>query len=126
RSSWADYDLKRISPGGGVFPRSMKEISLSEQVRALTGIANDSASPQEVIRALLTAPIDLLYFGGIGAFIKSARQSNLDAADRDNDAVRVSGREVRALVIGEGANLAVTQLGRVEYSREGGPQHRGG
>ena len=126
RSSWADYDLKLISPGGGVFPRSLKEIPLSEQLRALTGIANDSASPQEVIRALLTAPIDLLYFGGIGAFIKSARQSNLDAADRDNDAVRVNGREVRALVIGEGANLAVTQLGRVEYAREGGPQHRGG
>ena len=126
RSSWADYDAKLISPGGGVFPRSLKEIPLSEQMRTVTGMPGESASPPEVIRALLTAPVDLLYFGGIGTFIKASRQTNPDAADRDNDAVRVDGHDVRALVVGEGANLAVTQLGRIEYAREGGPQHSGG
>lgn len=126
RSSWADYDRKVISSGGGVFARTAKTIQLSEQLRAFTGITAETATPQEVIRALLTAPVDLLYFGGIGTFIKSARQTNTDAADRDNDAIRVNGCDVRALVIGEGANLGVTQYGRIEYAREGGPHHQGG
>ncbi len=126
RSSWADYDQKLISSGGGVFPRSAKEIPVTEQLRALTGIREDRASPQEIIRGFLTAPVDLLYFGGIGAFIKSSRQSNTDASDRENDAIRVNGRDVLARVVGEGANLGVTQLGRIEYARDGGPQHHGG
>ena len=126
RSSWADYDGKLISGGGGVFARTAKTIPLSEQFRAFTGITTETAAPQEVIRAFLTAPVDLLYFGGIGTFIKSARQANADASDRDNDAIRVNGRDVQALVIGEGANLGVTQYGRIEYAREGGLQHQGG
>ena len=126
RSSWADYDLKVISSGGGVFARTAKTIPLSEQFRVFTGITAEAATPQDVIHALLTAPVDLLYFGGIGTFIKSARQTNADAADRTNDAIRVDGRDVRALVIGEGANLGVTQYGRIEYAREGGAQHQGG
>ena len=126
RSSWADYDPKLISSGGGVFPRSAKEVLVTEPLRALTGIEKDRASPQAIIRALLIAQVDLLFFGGIGTFIKSSKQSNADASDRENDAVRVNARDVLALVIGEGANLAVTQLGRVEFAREGGPQHHGG
>jgi glutamate dehydrogenase len=126
RSSWADYEAKLISKGGGVFPRAAKEIVLSEEMKRLTGIVKDRASPAEVIRALLTSEIDLLFFGGIGTFIKSASQSHTDAGDRANDALRVNGREVRALVVGEGANLGVTQLGRVEYAREGGREHKGG
>ena len=126
RSSWADYDLKLISAGGGVFPRSEKAIPVNQPLRSLTGIAADYTSPQELIRALLIAPIDLLFFGGIGTFIKSSKQSNTDVSDRDNDEIRINARDVSALVIGEGANLGVTQLGRVEYARDGGPDHQGG
>ncbi len=120
RSSWADYDRSLISQGGGVFERSAKEIALSPQMKSLTGLAGPRVSPAELIKALLKADIDLLWFGGIGTFIKSSQQSNPDAGDRTNDAVRVDGREVRAKVIGEGANLGVTQLGRVEYALNGG------
>ena len=126
RSSWADYDAKLISKGGGVFPRNAKEIVLSDEMKALTGIAKDRTAPAEAIRALLTAKADLLFFGGIGTFIKSAGQNHSDAGDRANDALRVNGRDIKALVIGEGANLGVTQLGRVEYAREGGPEGKGG
>jgi glutamate dehydrogenase len=126
RSSWADYEGALISKGGGVFARAAKEIALSDEIRQLTGFSKERATPAEVIRALLTAQVDLLYFGGIGTFIKAGSQAQTDAGDRANDAVRVNGREVRALVIGEGANLGVTQLGRVEYAREGGPSRTGG
>jgi glutamate dehydrogenase len=126
RSSWADYDAKLISKGGGVFPRSAKEIALSPEMQALTGLSVEKATPAELIRALLIADVDLLFFGGIGTFIKSAAQAHSDAGDRSNDALRVNGRDVRARVIGEGANLGITQLGRVEYAREGGPGHKGG
>ncbi|HEY0105405.1 MAG TPA: NAD-glutamate dehydrogenase, partial [Rhizomicrobium sp.] len=120
RSSWADYDKDLISPGGGVFARSAKEIALTPQMKAVAGVAADRLSPGELINALLKAQVDLLFFGGIGTFIKAATQSNLDAGDRANDAVRVDGAQVRALVIGEGANLGVTQPGRIEYARRGG------
>jgi glutamate dehydrogenase len=126
RSSWADYDAKLISPGGGVFARTAKEIALSEEIKALTGLIKDKASPQEVIRAILTMGADLLFFGGIGTFVKASTQSNSDVGDRSNDALRVNGRELRALVVGEGANLGVTQLGRIEYARQGGPERKGG
>jgi glutamate dehydrogenase len=126
RSSWADYDAKLISAGGGVFARSAKEIPLSNEMRQLTGLAKDRVTPPELIRALLTAPVDLLFFGGIGTYIKSTAQSHSDVGDRANDALRVNGRDVRALVVGEGANLGVTQLGRIEYAREGGIGHKGG
>jgi glutamate dehydrogenase len=120
RSSWDDYNKSLISNGGGVYARSLKEIPLSPQIQKLTGIAKPKASPPELMKALLKADIDLLWFGGIGTFIKATSQTNLDAGDRANDAVRVNGREVRAKVIGEGANLGVTQLGRVEYAHAGG------
>ncbi|MBI1213506.1 MAG: NAD-glutamate dehydrogenase [Alphaproteobacteria bacterium] len=120
RSSWADYDQAKISKGGGVYSRSMKRIPLSPQVKALTGLTKKDAEPAELIRALLTAPVDLLWFGGIGTFVKASTQSNLDAGDKANDALRVDGREIRARVIGEGANLGVTQAGRIEYAFAGG------
>ncbi|HYM18270.1 MAG TPA: NAD-glutamate dehydrogenase [Micropepsaceae bacterium] len=126
RSSWADYNATLISAGGGIFPRTAKEILLSSEVKVLTGLAKDKATPVELMRALLTAQVDLLFFGGIGTFVKSSAQSHADAGDRTNDALRVNGRDIRALVIGEGANLGVTQLGRIEYAREGGREKKGG
>jgi glutamate dehydrogenase len=120
RSSWADYNKEFISQGGGVFPRTMKEIPLSPEMKSLAGIMSDKATPNELMKALLKADVDLLWFGGIGTYIKAANQSNADVGDRANDAIRVNGVEVRAKVVGEGANLGVTQLGRVEYAGNGG------
>ena len=119
RSSWDDYNKQFISKGGGVYARSLKEIPLSTEMKKLTGLSKDKTSPAELVKALLKAEIDLLWFGGIGTFIKAATQSNLEAGDRANDAVRVDGRDIRAKVIGEGANLGCTQLGRVEYALKG-------
>jgi glutamate dehydrogenase len=119
-SSWNDYDKSLISKGGGIHARSLKEIALSPEVKALTGLAKDTATPSELMSALLKAPVDLLWFGGIGTYIKSSQQTNADAGDRANDAIRANGADIRAKVIGEGANLGVTQLGRVEYAIAGG------
>jgi glutamate dehydrogenase len=126
RSSWADYDVKLISKGGGVFPRTAKTIPLSDEMKALTGLTQDSVPPAELIRALLCAKVDLLFFGGIGTFVKSSTESHGDAGDRGNDALRVDGSDLNALVVGEGANLGVTQRGRIEYARAGGPTKKGG
>jgi len=120
RSSWADYDKALISKGGGIFARTLKEIVLTPEIKALFGFTVDKLSPGELIKALLKAEVDLLFFGGIGTFIKAASQTNLEAGDRANDAVRVNGADIRAKVIGEGANLGATQLGRIEYARAGG------
>ncbi|HTQ13835.1 MAG TPA: NAD-glutamate dehydrogenase [Rhizomicrobium sp.] len=120
RSSWADYDRSLISRGGGVFDRAVKEIALSPEMKKITGIAKDRAPPADVMKALIRAEADLLWFGGIGTYIKASSQSNLDAGDRANDAIRANGAEVKARVIGEGANLGVTQLGRIEYAMKGG------
>jgi glutamate dehydrogenase len=120
RSSWDDYDRKLIGRGGGVFARSLKEIPLSREVQMLIGIDKETMAPAALIHALLKAQTDLLWFGGIGTYIKASSQSHADAGDRANDAVRVNGNEVRARVVGEGANLGVTQLGRIEYARGGG------
>ena len=120
RSSWADYDAALISKGGGVFSRALKEIDISPEIRSLTGLTAASASPGEIIKVLLTAEVDLLWFGGIGTFVKSASQTNLEVGDRANDAVRVNGADLRAKAVGEGANLGLTQLGRVEYALAGG------
>ena len=120
RSSWADYDQAKISKGGGVYSRAMKKIPLSPEVKALTGITSDQAEPAELMKALLKAPVDLLWFGGIGTFIKSSSENNADVGDKANDAVRIDGREVKAKVIGEGANLGCTQAGRIEYAKAGG------
>src|ERR1019366_7675746 len=120
RSSWDDYNKDLLGPGGGIFARALKEIPLSPEVQALIGTKDAKLSPQALIKALLKAKVDLLWFGGIGTYIKSAAQSNLDAGDRANDALRINGGDVGAKVIGEGANLGVTQLGRIEFARVGG------
>ncbi len=120
RSSWSDYDAKLISKGGGVFDRKAKSIKVTAAMKALFGIEQDEVTPNELIRSMLTSEIDLLWFGGIGTYIKSSRETDADADDRSNDAVRVDGRELRCKVLGEGANLAITQLGRIEYASAGG------
>ncbi|MEE8483104.1 MAG: NAD-glutamate dehydrogenase domain-containing protein, partial [Nitrospinota bacterium] len=120
RCQWTDYNSDVISPGGGVFLRSAKAIPISEKMQKLLGIEKDSMSGQELIRAILTMPVDLLYCGGIGTYIRSSRESDLDVGDKANDSVRVTADRVRARVIGEGANLALTQKARVEYAENGG------
>ncbi len=120
RSSWADYDAKLLSKGGAVYDRSAKTVKLSKEARARFGIETDTVTPNQLINAMLKAETDLLWFGGIGTYVKASTESQLDAGDRGNDAVRVSAPELRCKVIGEGANLAVTQRGRVEYALRGG------
>jgi glutamate dehydrogenase len=117
---WDSYDKSKLSPGGAVFERSAKALKLSPQIKKRFGLPHDSVTPDELIRAILKADVELLWFGGIGTFVKSSRQNHADADDKANDAVRVDGVEIRAKVVGEGANLGVTQLGRVEYARKGG------
>ncbi len=119
RSSWDDYDRKAISAGGGVFPRSAKSIAVSAPAAAALGIEPGEMTPVEVIRAILKAPADLLYNGGIGTYVKATRQSNVEVGDRTNDAVRVNGADLRCKVVAEGGNLGFTQLGRVEYAQQG-------
>ena len=120
RSSWDDFDRKCISAGGGVFARTAKSIALSPQARAMLGLDSASATPVEVIRAILAMPVDLLWNGGIGTYVKSSRETNAEVGDRTNDALRLNGNEVRAKVVGEGGNLGFTQRGRIEYARGGG------
>ena len=117
RSSWADYDARLLSPGGAVLPRNAKSLPLSEEARTLLGIEAERAEPAEIMRAILTLPVDLLYFGGIGTYVKASTETHAEAGDRANDAIRVDGRELRAKVLGEGANLGITQAGRVEAAR---------
>ena len=119
RSSWQDYDAALISAGGGVFPRSMKSIPLSAEIRAMLGIDSESADPDSIISAILRSDIDLLWFGGIGTYVKGGAEANIQVGDPANDALRVNGAEIRARVIGEGANLACTQAGRIEYALSG-------
>ncbi|HQR23459.1 MAG TPA: NAD-glutamate dehydrogenase [Steroidobacteraceae bacterium] len=120
RSSWSDYNTRLISAGGGVFPRDAKEIALSAQARALLGIDASKATPTQVIRAILLLPVDLLWNGGIGTYVKASWEANSAIGDRTNDAVRVDGRELRCKVIGEGGNLGLSQLGRIEFALNGG------
>ncbi|WUI00681.1 NAD-glutamate dehydrogenase [Spirillospora sp. NBC_00431] len=122
RSSWADYDTSLISKGGGVFPRSVKSIALTPQMRAALGIEDGvkACTPFELMKAVLKAPVDLLWNGGIGTYVKSSLENNADVGDKANDSVRVDGSELRCRVVGEGGNLGVTQLGRIEYARTGG------
>jgi glutamate dehydrogenase len=119
RSSWADYDAGKISAGGGVYPRNARFIPLSDRARAVLGIEEQKPDPATVMRAILRADVDLLYFGGIGTYVKAQTESQAEAGDRANDAIRIDGHEVRARVLGEGANLAVTQAGRIEAARKG-------
>src|SRR6266513_529755 len=102
RSSWDDYDRKKLSRGGGVFPRAAKSIPLAPEARALLGLESASAPPNEVIRAILRLPVDLLWNGGIGTYVKASDERNAEVGDRTNDAVRINGRELRARVVGEG------------------------
>src|SRR5690242_2721757 len=120
RSSWDDYDRKLISKGGGVFPRTEKSIPLSAEARAALGISDKQLEPVALINAVLKSPVDLLWFGGIGTYIKSAAQSQVDVGDPSNDVLRADAKDLRARVIGEGANLAVTQAGRIEFAEHGG------
>ena len=119
RSSWADYDKSMISQGGGVFSRASKRIPLSTEVQAALGLARAEAAPAELMRAILKAPVGLLWFGGIGTYVRASDESEEAAGDRANDAVRVTGRDLRAKVVGEGANLGLTQRGRIEAARAG-------
>jgi len=119
RSSWADYDASLISLGGGVWARSEKSIPISPQARAALGIEADRLAPTELLSAILKAPVDLLYNGGIGTYVKSSEEANADVGDRANDALRIDGRDLRAKVVGEGGNLGFTQLGRIEAAMSG-------
>ncbi len=119
RSSWADYSDQLISRGGGVYPRSMKQIPLSKQARAVLGIEADELDPDSLISAILKSPVDLIWFGGIGTYVKAESESHAQVGDPANDALRVNGSEVCARVIGEGANLGVTQAGRIDYALHG-------
>jgi glutamate dehydrogenase len=120
RSSWDDYDKALISPGGGVFPRSQKIIPISPQMKTALDLEVDEIDPAALMTAILRSSVDLLWFGGIGTYIKAKSETNPEVGDPANDAIRVNGGEVRARAIGEGANLAITQAGRVEFSLAGG------
>jgi glutamate dehydrogenase len=121
RSSWADYDTSLISEGGGVFPRTAKSIPVTPQVREALGLGDAaSVSPAELMKAILAAPVDLLWNGGIGTYVKAAGESHAEVGDKANDAIRVNGGDLRVKVVGEGGNLGLTQLGRVEFARNGG------
>jgi glutamate dehydrogenase len=128
RSSWGDYDTSLISAGGGVFPRSLKSITITPQMRTVLGIAEGVAelSPAELISACLRAPVDLLWNGGIGTYVKATAESHAQVGDKANDGLRVNGSEVRARAVGEGGNLGLTQLGRIEYAMRGGEAGKGG
>ncbi|WP_129360194.1 MULTISPECIES: NAD-glutamate dehydrogenase [Micrococcaceae] len=121
RSSWQDYDRSLISEGGGVFSRSEKSIALTPEIRKVLGLDEriTQLSPAELVSAILKAPVDLLYNGGIGTYIKASSESNAQVGDKANDTLRVNGSELRARVIGEGGNLGLTQLGRIEAARQG-------
>ncbi|KQT31827.1 glutamate dehydrogenase [Sphingomonas sp. Leaf412] len=120
RSSWADYDTALISPGGGVFARDAKSIPLSPEIRAALDIPVDSIEPAALISAILKSPVDLIWFGGIGTYVKAAAENNATVGDPANDRLRVDAEEVRAIAIGEGANLGVTQAARIAFAARGG------
>ncbi|MBX3700610.1 MAG: NAD-glutamate dehydrogenase [Dokdonella sp.] len=120
RSSWEDYDTTLISAGGGIYPRSAKTITLSSQARAVLGISSDEPlTPTALMSAVLRAPVDLLWNGGIGTYVKAEAESNAEVGDRANNALRVNGAELRCKVVGEGGNLGFTQRGRIEAARKG-------
>lgn len=120
RSSWADYDAKLISRGGGVFERTAKSVSLSDEAKKLLGVDEDKMTPNDLIKAILTSNADLLWNGGIGTYFKSVEENDADVGDRANDAVRINGRDLRVKVVGEGGNLAFTQQSRIEFAAKGG------
>jgi glutamate dehydrogenase len=119
RSSWADYDVNLISEGGGIWARSEKSIPISPQAGTALGISAERLTPTELVSAILKAPVDLLYNGGIGTYVKAAAETHLDVGDRANDAVRIDGVQLRCKVVGEGGNLGFTQRGRIEAALTG-------
>jgi glutamate dehydrogenase len=119
-SSWDDYDPSKISAGGGVWARSLKSIPISPEARLALGIEQEELEPNELVRAILRAPVDLLYNGGIGTYVKASDESHADAGDRVNDALRVDARELRCRVVAEGGNLGFTQRARIEFALAGG------
>ena len=121
RSSWADYDAKLISKGGGIFPRTLKSIEITPQVREALGLEDSvkALSPNDLMSAILKAPVDLLWNGGIGTYVKATSEQHSDVGDRANNALRVNGTELRCKVVGEGGNLGMTQLGRIEAAQAG-------
>ena len=120
RSGWSDYDESLISKGGGIFDRSAKSIELSDEMKAMTGLSSDSVTPDEFIHALLKSKADLIWFGGIGTYVKATDETHADVGDRSNDLLRVDAAELKAKVIGEGANLGLTQAARIEFAAGGG------
>ncbi len=120
RSSWKDYDTDLISKGGGVFSRQLKSIPLSKEIQALLGLATATATPNQVMMAILKIDVDLLWFGGIGTYIRATSETDADAGDRANDPIRITAPELGCKVIGEGANLGLTQLARIEFNKKGG------
>jgi len=119
-SSWMDYNKEILSPGGGIYPRSAKTIPLTPQVQAALGVMVDAMAPNDLIRAILQAPVDLLFNGGIGTYVKAKNEYDSQVGDRANDALRVNGENLRCKVVAEGGNLGFTQLGRIEYALSGG------
>jgi glutamate dehydrogenase len=120
RSSWADYDKSLISTGGGVYPRSAKSIALAPELKKALDVSAGTLTPNELIAAILKAPVDLLYNGGIGTYVKASAENHAEVGDRANDAVRINGHDLRCKVVGEGGNLGFTQRGRIEYALKGG------
>ena len=120
RSTWDDFDRSVLSAGGGIYPRSAKSIPLSPEAREALSIDSESLTPNELIAAMLKAPVDLLWNGGIGTYVKARHESHADAGDRANDIVRVNGDELRCRIVGEGGNLGLTHLGRIEFAANGG------
>ncbi|MGC3002340.1 NAD-glutamate dehydrogenase [Streptomyces sp. G35A] len=122
RSSWADYDTGLLSAGGGVFPRTAKSVPVNSQIREALGIEPGvtKMTPADLMKAILQAPVDLLWNGGIGTYVKASTESNADVGDKANDAIRVDGGDLRVAVVGEGGNLGLTQLGRIEFALHGG------
>ncbi len=128
RSSWQDYDASLISAGGGVFARSLKRIPLNDAVRTALGIDEgvEAVTPAELMKAILHSPVDLLWNGGIGTYVKASTESHAEAGDKANDAIRIDGRDLRVKCVGEGGNLGLTMLGRIEYAERGGPHGQPG
>ncbi|WP_019960500.1 NAD-glutamate dehydrogenase [Woodsholea maritima] len=120
RSSWQDYNKDLISKGGGIFSRAAKTIGLTPEIKELTGLARDSVSPNELMKALLRTDVELMWFGGIGTYVKASTQQHWEVSDKANDAIRVDAGELGASVVGEGANLGMTQAARIEFERAGG------
>ncbi|MFF8278271.1 NAD-glutamate dehydrogenase [Streptomyces lateritius] len=128
RSSWADYKAELLSAGGGIHPRTAKSIPVNAHMRTALGIdaGVTKMTPAELMQAILHSPVDLLWNGGIGTYVKSSAETHADVGDKANDAIRVNGEDLRVKVVGEGGNLGLTQLGRIEFARRGGPEGEGG